>query len=167
MCITDEAVETICRIAIPPEATQDLPALPKFKKIERAREWKCLGSDREIKLENPQNLGDLTTVKISRKRSEFKGACKFGDRDSVDAFLELRPYRDGNYDLIRSEINVGVQALPELKTTSAQTSWLTHVISGSGPSISNVSTSQSPCHPKNKRNTSNQKAWKTSCEAFP
>lgn len=37
--------------------------------------------------------------------------------------MEIRPFRDPNYDLIRSEMNVGVQAVPEITSSHAQTSW--------------------------------------------
>jgi hypothetical protein len=117
-------LDTICRILTPLEAENKiLPALPKFKRIERAREWKSLGSEQDIYMESVTNLSELTSVTISRKKGDFKAAYKFGDRDSVDGFLELRPYRDSNAELLRSELNVGIQAVPELNTISAQTSW--------------------------------------------
>lgn len=74
-------------------------------------------------METVSNLGELIHVKISRKKSEFGGICKFGDRDSIDGFLEFRPYRDTSTDLLRSELNVGVQAVHEIANASVQTSW--------------------------------------------
>jgi hypothetical protein len=117
-------VDNICKITTAPEPeNKNLPPLSKFKRIEVAREWKSFGSEHDIKMESVSNLSELTSVKISRKKGEFKGAYKFGDRDSVDGFLELRPYRDSNPELLRSELNVAIQAVPELNTVSAQTSW--------------------------------------------
>ncbi|KAI8930261.1 WD40-repeat-containing domain protein [Entophlyctis helioformis] len=74
-------------------------------------------------MERVRNTRELVTIKASRKRGEFKNMCKFGDRDAHDGFLECRPYRDANYDLIRMEVNMAVQAVPELVNTSAQTAW--------------------------------------------
>ena len=36
-------------------------------------------------------------------------ACKFGDRDANDGFLECRPYRDTNFEVNRVEVQVGTQ----------------------------------------------------------
>ncbi|KAI8906691.1 WD40-repeat-containing domain protein [Gorgonomyces haynaldii] len=109
-----------------PEQTkeqEETKQVQKARKIEYAREYKSLGSEKEIDAEKVVNIGPNMTVKMTRKAGEFKQPCKFGDRDSVDAFFEVRPFRDANYDLIRSEMNIGVQVVPVKVDREQQTNW--------------------------------------------
>ncbi|KAJ3000575.1 WD repeat-containing protein 63 [Globomyces sp. JEL0801] len=93
----------------------------KLKNAPKA--WKSLGSEREIEMEWTKSMGDLVSVAVSKKYSDFKSTCKFGDRDAQDGFLEIKSYKDPTFDLGRMEIQVGVQAVPELKSSKTQTAW--------------------------------------------
>lgn len=93
------------------------------RRVPVARDWQCLGSDAEIWVENVKPFNDLACVQMSRRGADFKAPIKFGDRDAVDGFIELRPYRDANFDLLRVELNAAVQAVPVIVSQTVQTEW--------------------------------------------
>ena len=74
-----------------------------------------------------KNIGPPGRVEVSRKYGEFNSPYTFGDRDAQDGFLEIKPYKDTNYDLSRMELHIGVQAVPEFIETSSQTAWFRQV----------------------------------------
>ncbi|KAK6099299.1 hypothetical protein MT418_000733 [Batrachochytrium dendrobatidis] len=124
ICTTIEAMNAILN----PIVNVDMPDNFEAQNIiETVREWKSLGSDKEIEMERVFNTRELVLVKVSRKQSEYKNLCKFGDRDAHDGFLECRPYRDANYDLTRAEMQVAVQAVPDLVSKHIQTTWFRSV----------------------------------------
>ncbi|KAH6570612.1 hypothetical protein BASA60_007630 [Batrachochytrium salamandrivorans] len=67
------------------------------------------------------------SVNVSRKGCEYKNLYTFGDRDAHEEFLECRPYRDANYEVTRMEIHTAVQAIPEVVSKHAQTTWFRSV----------------------------------------
>lgn len=61
---------------------------------------------------------------VCRKRSEFANPnFKFTDRDAHETILECRRFKDATYDLRRLEMDVGLEALPDVVTESTQTPW--------------------------------------------
>ena len=86
-------------------------------------DWKTLGSSDEVNdmIVEPQR--PLLVVSVTRRRAEFGAPYKFGDRDAHDTFLELRQFKDPNFDMRRMELDAGVQAVPEHIALATQTPW--------------------------------------------
>jgi hypothetical protein len=78
-------------------------------KMERPKKWKSLGSEKEIEMELVKDLDLPVRIEISRKYGEFNAPYSFGDRDAADAFLEIKSYKDLNFEINRLEIQAGVQ----------------------------------------------------------
>lgn len=120
--ITVEAVDLLLKPVIAEVSPEEL-ATEVTKAAPKPRKWECLGSDKEIESERVSNIRPLINVQVSRKRREFGIGCKFEDRDAQDGFLECRPFRDANYEISRMELEIGIQAIPYLNNTTAQTDW--------------------------------------------
>lgn len=99
---------------------------PEPEKV-RPRGWTSLGSESEVVESRFSPNRPLIVYQASRKRKEFGGPHKFSDRDALDSFLECRPHKDPNFDLKRMEVERGVQAVPEVCETVAQTNWFRRV----------------------------------------
>ncbi|KAJ3305744.1 WD repeat-containing protein 63 [Kappamyces sp. JEL0829] len=116
---------TVDSIVNPPEEKNDEAddAAGADSKKDRERGWKSLGSEKEIEMEWVKNLDEPIKVQVSRRYGEFNAPYSFGDRDASEAFVEIKSYKDPNFDIYRMEIQVGVQAVPELASSHAQTAW--------------------------------------------
>lgn len=101
---------------------QDGTVLVGGKRV-REKGWRSFGSEREIEMEWVKDIGPPVSVEVSRKLGEYNAPYTFGDRDAQDGFLEIKSYKDPNYDTTRVEIHVGVQAVPCLNESSSQTAW--------------------------------------------
>ncbi|KAJ3219382.1 WD repeat-containing protein 63 [Dinochytrium kinnereticum] len=62
-------------------------------------------------------------LKISQKLKDFGAPFKFSDKDAADACIELRSFKDPAFETNRMELAIGIQAVPDLKDSEAQTSW--------------------------------------------
>jgi WD40 repeat protein len=67
------------------------------------------------------NTRPLMQVMITRPRSQFGKACKFSD--SGENIQNCRPQKDPNFTLQRKELEVGIQAVRETRTSACQTAW--------------------------------------------
>ncbi|KAJ3039952.1 WD repeat-containing protein 63 [Rhizophlyctis rosea] len=123
LCVTVEAMEVILKPAIQKESEEAVALLPGPKKPPESKPWVSFGSDKEIESETVTHNRQLINVKVSRKRREFGGPCKFGDRDAHDGFTECRPFRDPTYEITRMEVTAAVQAVPKLVDGISQTAW--------------------------------------------
>ncbi|KAH6594814.1 hypothetical protein BASA50_006288 [Batrachochytrium salamandrivorans] len=124
ICITCDAMDSILHPIIQ-EVPQQAPEVKSV--LERVRQWKSLGSDLEIEMDQIRKNRELVSVNVSRKGCEYKNLYTFGDRDAHEEFLECRPYRDANYEVTRMEIHTAVQAIPEVVSKHAQTTWFRSV----------------------------------------
>lgn len=68
-----------------------------------------------------QNLRPPMQVMITRSRQHFGKACKFSD--SGENLQNCRPHKDPNFALQRKELELGIQAVREVKTCACQTTW--------------------------------------------
>lgn len=120
-----ETVDSILMVQFANQPPTDEPVNADAEKETKTRQrgWVSLGSEKEVESEWIKSQSELTLVELSRKYSDFKQPCNFGDRDAFDAYLDLKSYKDPNYDLIRLETQIGVQAIPEIQSTQTQTSW--------------------------------------------
>jgi WD40 repeat protein len=67
------------------------------------------------------NSRPLMQLMITRPRQHFGKAVKLSD--SGENLQNCRPQKDPNYSLYRKELEVGVQAVKETRTSSCQTTW--------------------------------------------
>lgn len=70
------------------------------------------------------SVGDsraLVQVMITRPRSQFGKACKFSD--SGENTHNCRPQKDPNFALQRRELEIGIQAVRDVRSSSCQTTW--------------------------------------------
>merc|ERR1719375_1857588 len=58
---------------------------------------------------------------ISRKRHQFGAPVKFND--AAENLHTCRPQKDPNFALQRKELEIGVQAVKEMRSSSCQTTW--------------------------------------------
>ncbi|KAI9089425.1 WD40-repeat-containing domain protein [Phlyctochytrium arcticum] len=120
LCITIEAMDNILRELTGEAAPGGVAAA---KKPIVSQKWESLGSEKEVESDWVVNNRDLIEVNVSRRRKLFNQQYKFGDRDAHDGFLECRPFKDPNFDIMRMEISTGSQAVPEVVESAVQTAW--------------------------------------------
>ncbi|KAI9350807.1 WD40-repeat-containing domain protein [Obelidium mucronatum] len=128
MCTTPAAVDAILRPkTVDPVVAEEaaMAALGiKIKKKPVSKPWECLGSDKDIELEQVFNTRDPIFVKISRQRREFGKDCNFEDKETVnDPVTECKSYKDPAYEVNRLEMGMAVQCIPEMTTVGVQTNW--------------------------------------------
>ncbi|KAI8613318.1 WD40-repeat-containing domain protein [Chytriomyces sp. MP71] len=125
LVISREVVEHILRPpTVDPEVAEEATLGYTKKKKPVSKPWECLGSDKDIELEQVLNTRDLIHVKISRPRRDFGKPCDFSDREGTsDAALDCKSYKDPAYEVNRMELGIGIQAIPNVATTAQQTTW--------------------------------------------
>merc|ERR1719329_2001604 len=69
-----------------------------------------------------QNSRPLMQVMISRARLHFGKPCKIIDSGELPQY-HCRPHKDPNFILQRRELEMGIQAVKEVRTASSQTTW--------------------------------------------
>lgn len=129
LCVTEEAKELILN---PPqeesvgerkveeEDNEEIPTTPEPK------EWECLGSDKEILEGIVTQSRPLLQFTITRKRRYFKSPCVFSDStSSKELYTEVTSIgkSEEEKDIIRLELENGIQAIPEVIDKSCQTEW--------------------------------------------
>jgi len=79
------------------------------------------GTHTEVSNFTVQNIRPPMQVMITRQRMNFGKACKFSD--SGENLQNCRPQKDPNFALQRKELEIGIQAVKEVKTCACQTTW--------------------------------------------
>lgn len=96
----------------------------KKKKKRIQKPWESLGSDKDMLEEQVQNQRERVNMVFHRQVSELGQAYDFTDKDASELWnssqMECRPFKDPNFELIRLEKDVGVQAIPEMVNQGAQ-----------------------------------------------
>ncbi|TPX36281.1 hypothetical protein SmJEL517_g01647 [Synchytrium microbalum] len=120
ICTTVAAADSIMNPIV-------LPALGKENSATniapKERKWTSLGSEAEVEEEWAQPKSEPIQIQLSRKRKLFGATCTFVDREASDGYTEIKPVKDPAPDIAKSELNKGVQAIPQVTTTAAQTAW--------------------------------------------
>ncbi|KAJ3109442.1 WD repeat-containing protein 63 [Phlyctochytrium planicorne] len=62
-------------------------------------------------------------LKISQKLKDFGTSYKFTDKEASESTLELRSFKDANFEVNRMELPIALQAVPQVKEIGVQTSW--------------------------------------------
>ncbi|KAM3876189.1 dynein axonemal intermediate chain 3 [Diretmus argenteus] len=118
LVVTPEAKE---RILNPPEALQPEMAEAEvfFIKSPETKPWISLGSEQEIE-EESQTL----RYRFSRVRRAFGAPVCFSDwnaADAKDGYMECASYQDSRFSIKQMERDCGMQAVPKLQSSTAQT----------------------------------------------
>ena len=96
----------------------------KKKKKRVYKPWVSLGSESDITEERVSATREQIQMIFHRKFSELGQAYDFTDKDASELWnssqMECRPFKDPNFELIRLEKDVGVQAIPATVECGAQ-----------------------------------------------
>mmetsp|Transcript_9541 Transcript_9541/g.21872 ORF Transcript_9541/g.21872 Transcript_9541/m.21872 type:complete len:795 (-) Transcript_9541:101-2485(-) len=90
----------------------------------QCKEWKSEtmeATHQEVQNFFVPNSRPLIQVMITRQRSCFGKSCKFSD--SGENLQNCRPQKDPNFALQKKELEMGIQAVKEQRTSSCQTTW--------------------------------------------
>jgi len=93
-------------------------ALPRSKRTWKRRPWESQGSEAEIEQSTVAAAREPISMVAQRKRRHFNQEYKLSDRDAHElwnsAQMECRPFKDPNFELKRAELELAVQAVPEV-----------------------------------------------------
>ncbi|KAM7011894.1 dynein axonemal intermediate chain 3 [Tautogolabrus adspersus] len=123
LVLTPEAKE---RILNPPEPETPEVLENEVNKTPEPRKWIPQGSELEIEKESVKETREKLCFKFSRVRRKFGAPVCFSDRnaaDAKDAFLECPSYKDSRFSIKQMQRDCGIQAVPKLQSSSAQTQW--------------------------------------------
>ncbi|KAK0131724.1 WD repeat-containing protein 63 [Merluccius polli] len=125
LALTPEAKE---RILNPPQTEdEELGEVQEDEelvvKTPEPQVWVPLGSELEIEDDSTKPSRDKLRFKFSRARRGFGAPVSFSDRVAGDDVHTCVSYKDDKFSLKRKERECGVQAIPSLQTSSAQTQW--------------------------------------------
>ncbi|XP_044056933.1 dynein axonemal intermediate chain 3 isoform X2 [Siniperca chuatsi] len=123
LVLTPEAKDKILNLPEPetPEVLEN-----EVNKIPKPRQWISLGSEKEIDEESIKETREKLWYKFSRVRRKFGVPVCFSDRSTADAkggYLECVSYQDSRFSIIQMQRDCGIQAVPRLQSSSAQTQW--------------------------------------------
>ncbi|XP_045906664.1 dynein axonemal intermediate chain 3 isoform X2 [Micropterus dolomieu] len=123
LVLTPEAKD---RILNPPEPETPEVFQNEVNKIPAPRQWISLGSEQEIEEESIKETREKLLYKFTRVRRKFGLPVCFSDRnaaDAKDAYLECASYQDSRFSIKKMQRDCGVQSVPRLQSSSAQTQW--------------------------------------------
>ncbi|XP_058494774.1 dynein axonemal intermediate chain 3 [Solea solea] len=126
LVLTPEAKD---RILNPPEA--EIPEVVdcEVNKTPEPKQWISLGSELEIDEESFKETREKLWYKFSRMRRKFGAPVCFFDRNTADVrdgYLECASYQDSRFSIKQMRRDCGMQAVPTLQSSSAQTQWRHH-----------------------------------------
>uniref|UniRef100_A0A8P4G9M5 Dynein axonemal intermediate chain 3 n=1 Tax=Dicentrarchus labrax TaxID=13489 RepID=A0A8P4G9M5_DICLA len=123
LVLTPEAKD---RILNPPEPETSQVLENVVNKTPEPKEWISLGSELEIDEESIKETREKLWYKFSRVRRKFGVPVCFSDRNTADAkdgYLECASYQDSRFSIKQMQRDCGMQAVPRLQSSSAQTQW--------------------------------------------
>uniref|UniRef100_A0A3B4WAY3 Dynein axonemal intermediate chain 3 n=1 Tax=Seriola lalandi dorsalis TaxID=1841481 RepID=A0A3B4WAY3_SERLL len=120
LILTPEAKE---RILSPPEPETPVVIENEVSKTPEPKPWIPLGSELEIDEESVKETREKLRFTFSRVRRKFGQPVSFSDRNASDRYLECIPYQDSRFSIKLMQRDCGIQAVPRLQRSSAQTQW--------------------------------------------
>ncbi|XP_037626290.1 dynein intermediate chain 3, axonemal isoform X1 [Sebastes umbrosus] len=124
LVLTPEAKD---RILNPPEREKTPEVFEnEVYRTPEPKEWIPLGSEKEIDEESFKETREKLWYKFSRVRRKFGAPVCFSDRNTADAkdgYLECASYQDSRFSIKQMQRDCGIQAVPILQSSSAQTQW--------------------------------------------
>uniref|UniRef100_A0A8P4GGW2 Dynein axonemal intermediate chain 3 n=1 Tax=Dicentrarchus labrax TaxID=13489 RepID=A0A8P4GGW2_DICLA len=127
LVLTPEAKD---RILNPPEPETSQVLENVVNKTPEPKEWISLGSELEIDEESIKETREKLWYKFSRVRRKFGVPVCFSDRNTADAkdgYLECASYQDSRFSIKQMQRDCGMQAVPRLQSSSAQTQWYRNI----------------------------------------
>lgn len=98
--------------------------IPRSQRKREIKPWASRGSEVEIEDASVKSTREPIRVVAQRRRRHFAQPCKFADKDAHELWnssqMECRPFKDPNYDLKRTEVECGIQAVPVLCSAAVQ-----------------------------------------------
>ncbi|XP_047443492.1 dynein axonemal intermediate chain 3 [Mugil cephalus] len=95
-------------------------------KSSEPKHWISLGSEQEIDEESAKETRKKLWYRFSRVRRKFGAPVCFSDRNTADAkdsHLKCASYQDSRFSIKQMQRDCGMQAVPRLQSSSAQTEW--------------------------------------------
>ncbi len=96
----------------------------KKKKKRVQKPWESLGSEQDILDEKVTGQRETIDMVFLRPFGELGQTFDLSDKDASELWnssqMECRPFKDPNFELVRMEKDVGVQAIPESRECGAQ-----------------------------------------------
>ncbi|KAJ3141403.1 WD repeat-containing protein 63 [Physocladia obscura] len=123
LVINPDVVDLILKPPVIDPTSEDTTGIYAKGKKPVSKPWECLGSDKDIEIEQVTNTRDRIHVKISRPRKEFGKTYDFSDREGSDTAMECKSFKDPVYELNRMELGFGIQSIPEVESIACQTNW--------------------------------------------
>ncbi|XP_054871078.1 dynein axonemal intermediate chain 3 isoform X2 [Amphiprion ocellaris] len=123
LVLTPEAKD---RILSPPEPETPEVFESEVSKTPQPKLWISLGSEQEIDEESVTETRQKLCYKFSRVRRKFGVPVCFSDRNTAaakDSYLECASYQDSRFSIKQMQRDCGMQAVPRLQSSSAQTQW--------------------------------------------
>ncbi|XP_040896700.1 dynein intermediate chain 3, axonemal [Toxotes jaculatrix] len=123
LILTPEAKDRILR---PPEPETPAVFESEVNKTPEPKQWISLGSELEIDEEFVRETREKLKYRFSRVRRKFGVPVCFSDRSAADAkdgYLECASYQDSRFSIKQMQRDCGMQAVPRLQSSSAQTQW--------------------------------------------
>ncbi|XP_070765575.1 dynein axonemal intermediate chain 3 [Enoplosus armatus] len=123
LVLTPEAKD---RILNPPKPETPEVFENEVNKTSEPKQWISLGSEQEIDKESTKETSEKVCFKFSRGRRKFGAPVCFSDRNAADAkdgYLECASYQDSRFSIKQMQRDCGIQAVPRLQSSSAQTQW--------------------------------------------
>ncbi|XP_076581938.1 dynein axonemal intermediate chain 3 [Chaetodon auriga] len=123
LVLTPEAKD---RILSPPGPETPEVFEKEVSKTPEPKQWIPLGSEQEIDKESIKETRKKLWYKFSRVRRKFGVPVCFSDRNTADAkdgYLACASYQDSRFSIKQMQRDCGMQAVPRLQSSSAQTQW--------------------------------------------
>ncbi|XP_028300642.1 dynein axonemal intermediate chain 3 isoform X2 [Gouania willdenowi] len=122
LILTPEAKE---KIFSPPESKTPEEDENIVSKTPEPMQWISLGSEKEIEEESVKESREKLQFRLSRARKKFGSSAIFSDHTAYakDNFVEFVSNEDSRFSIKLMQRDCGVQAVPSLQSSSAQTQW--------------------------------------------
>ncbi|CAJ1061090.1 dynein axonemal intermediate chain 3 isoform X1 [Xyrichtys novacula] len=118
LVLTPEAKERILHPPKPETAEAEVIENDAIKTPE-PRQWISQGSEQEIENECVKETREKLCIKFSRVRRKFGAPVCFSDHNAD--FIECPSYKDSRFSIKQMQRDCGLQAVPTLQSSSAQT----------------------------------------------
>ena len=123
--LTEKKANLVKLIAERAERDKKLGKTKRKKKKKRVyKPWVSLGSEADIDEERVVDTRERVNMIFHRPHGELKQAYDFTDKDASELWnssqMECRPFKDPNFELIRLEKEIGIQAIPETTESGSQ-----------------------------------------------
>ena len=82
-----------------------------------------MGSDKEVDYGILDQGRETITIQASKKLSSFNKPCVFSDSCTDNSIVNIQPYKDSNFEFVRSNLSKATQAVTDKVDSTIQTNW--------------------------------------------